>query len=124
MKFLHSKFASAIAAAYVSMVVGGLLLHFLTTGDFGTLRYSLMLPSTLGAIFIGSLLACGLWRGFAWAWWLGLVATAIQLIRFGSWFIARLSSGSAPVASWIIAILLAAFLCVLLIKATRQRCSR
>ena len=124
MKLSHSQLASVIAAAYVSMVVGGMLLHFLTTGDFGTLKYSLMLPATLGAIAIGSLVAFGLWRGFAWAWWLGLIAAALQLIRFGSWLIIRLSTGSVPVASWIVAFLLSSFLCVLLIKATRQQCSR
>ena len=124
MKLSHSKLASVIAAAYVAMVVGGMLLHFLTTGDFDTFKYSLMLPATLGAIVIGSVVVFGLWRAFAWAWWLGIIAAAFQLTRFSSWLITRMSTGSVPVASWIIAFLLFSFLCVLLIKATRQQCSR
>lgn len=124
MKLSHAKLASVIAVAYISMIAGGMLLHFVATGDFGTLKYSLMLPATLGAIVVASLVAFGLWHRHAWAWWLGLVAAAIQLIRFGSWFVARMSAGGAPVASWIIAFLLAAFLCVLLLRTTRQQCSR
>ena len=124
MKPSHSKLASLVAAAYVLMVVGGMLLHFFNTGELGTLKYSLMLPATLAAIFVGGLVAFGLWHRFVWAWWLGLAAVGIQLIRFGSWFIDRLSVGNAPLASWVIALLLLAFLLLLLSKATRQQCTR
>ncbi|MFT3960441.1 hypothetical protein [Propionivibrio sp.] len=120
----HSKLASVVTAAYVLMVVGGMLLHFFNTGELGTLKYSLMLPATLAAIFVGGLVAFGLWHRFAWAWWLGLAAVGIQLIRFGSWFISRLSVGNAPMASWVIALLLVAFLLLLLSKDTRQQCTR
>lgn len=120
----HSKLASVVAAAYVLMVVGGMLLHFFNTGELGTLKYSLMLPATLAAIFVGGLVAFGLWHRFAWAWWLGFAAVGIQLIRFGSWFVGRLSAGNAPLASWVIAVLLLAFLLLLLSKATRQQCTR
>ena len=120
----HSKLASIAAIAYVLIVVGGMLLHFFNTGDLGTLKYSLMLPATLSAVFVGSLVAFGLWHRFAWAWWLGLAAVGTQLIRFGSWFISRLSIGDAPMASWAIAVLLLAFLFLLLTKATRQQCTR
>lgn len=124
MKLSHAKFASVLAAAYVSIVAGGMLLHFVATGDFGTLIYSLMLPATLIAILTASVVAFGLWRGHAWAWWLGLIAASTQLIRLGSWLLARLNSGSPPLASWIIAFLLAAFLGVLLVRTTRRQCSR
>ena len=124
MKLSHSKLASLIAAAYVAVVVGGMLLHFLNTGELGTLTYSLMLPATLCVIAIGSLVAIGLWHGFAWAWWLSLAAVVIQLARFGSWFIPRLNSSSTHFASWVIAFLLSAFFGLLLVKATRQQCSR
>ncbi|MBI5784493.1 MAG: hypothetical protein HZA64_03460 [Rhodocyclales bacterium] len=120
----HSKLASVVAAAYVVMVVGGMLLHFINTGELGTLKYSLMLPATLAAILVGGVVAFGLWHRFAWAWWLGLAAVGAQLVRFGSWFIDRLSVGGAPMASWVIAVLLLLFLVLLLSKATRQQCTR
>jgi hypothetical protein len=120
----HSKLASVVAATYVLMVVGGVLLHFFNTGELGTLKYSLMLPATLAAIFVGGIVAFGLWHRFVWAWWLGLAAVGIQLVRFGSWFIGRLSVGNVPMASWVIALLLLAFLLLLLSKATRQQCTR
>ncbi|WP_205201467.1 hypothetical protein [Azonexus hydrophilus] len=120
----HSKLTSIVAIAYVLIVAGGMLLHFFNTGDLGTLKYSLMLPATLPAVFVGSLVAFGLWHRFAWAWWLGLAAVGTQLIRFGSWFIGRLSIGDAPMTSWAIAVLLLAFLFLLLTKATRQQCTR
>lgn len=120
----HSKLASVVAAAYVFMVVGGMLLHFINTGELGTLKYSLMLPATLAAILVGGVVAFGLWHRFAWAWWLGLAAVGAQLIRFGSWFIDRLSVGGAPMASWVIALLLLLFLVLLLSKATRRQCTR
>lgn len=124
MRLSRAQLASLIAAAYVLVVVGGMLLHYFTTGELGTLRYSLMLPATIGAIFLGSLVAWGLWNRFAWAWWLGLLAVSLQLYRFGGWFSARLNGGHAPLASWIIAGLLIAFLCVLLTKEARRSCSR
>jgi hypothetical protein len=109
MTLSHAKLAGAIAATYVLVVIGGMLLHYFTTGELGTLRYSLMLPATICAIGIGSLVTWGLWKGFAWAWWLGLGAVMVQLYRFSSWFIARLNGGSAPLASWIIVFLLVVF---------------
>lgn len=124
MKLPRAQIAGAIAATYVLVVVGGMLLHYLTTGELGTLRYSLMLPATIAAISIGSLVAWGLWNRFAWAWWLGLIAVVFQLYRFSGWFAARLSGGHAPVASWVIAGLLVAFLCVLLTREARRSCSR
>jgi hypothetical protein len=124
MKLSRPQIAGAIAATYVLVVLGGMFLHYLTTGELGTLRYSLMLPATIAAISIGSLVAWGLWKRFAWAWWLGLIAVVFQLYRFSGWFSARLSGGQAPVASWVIAGLLVAFLCVLLTKEARRSCSR
>ena len=71
-----------------------------------------------------ALVAFGLWHRFAWAWWLGLAAVGTQLIRFGSWFIGRLSIGDAPMASWALAVLLLASPFLLLPQAARQQCTR
>ena len=124
MKLSRAQLAGAIAATYVLVILSGMLLRYLKTGDLGTLRYSLMLPNTLGALFVGSLVARGLWNRYVWAWWIGLIAVAFQLYRFSGWFVPRLGNGYPPLLSWIIGVLLVMFLCVLLTKEARRLCSR
>jgi phosphatidylserine synthase len=124
MKLSSAHLAGTIAAAYVVIVLGGILLHFFNTGDLSTLWYSLTLPATIAAVCLASLVAWGLWSRYAWAWWLGLVAVVYQLYRMSNWFIARLHDGHAPTASWIIAGLLIAFLCLLLTRGARRACTR
>lgn len=124
MNLRPSQISSLLAAAYVAVVVGGIFVHFAGTGDLYTLRYSLTLPATLIVTILGSVIALGLWRGLAWAWWLGLTAVAVQLTRFSPWLLARLNSGNVPIGSWLITFLLLAFLVALLTPAVRQSCSR
>jgi translocator protein len=119
-----SKISSLLVATYVAVVVGGTLLHFANTGDVYTLKYSLTRPVTIIAALVGALVAFGLWRSYAWAWWLGLVAAAVQLYRFGPWFTERLINGQVPTGSWLIAFLLLAFSVLHLTKAVRKSCSR
>ncbi|MNZ94080.1 hypothetical protein D3C78_1131810 [compost metagenome] len=124
MNLRPSQISSLLAAAYVVVVVGGIFVHFAGTGDLYTLRYSLTLPATLIVTIIGSVIVLGLWRGHAWAWWLGLAAVAVQLTRFSPWLLERLNNGNVPIGSWLITFLLLAFLVALLTPAVRQSCSR
>ncbi|MEC5398310.1 hypothetical protein [Uliginosibacterium sp. H1] len=119
-----SKISSLLVTAYVAVVGGGTLLHFVNTGDVYTLTYSFTRPATIIAVFVGVLVAFGLWRSYAWAWWLGLVAAALQLYRFGPWFAERLADGQVPTGSWLIAFLLLAFSVLHLTKSVRKSCSR
>jgi translocator protein len=116
--------SSLLAATYVAVVVGGIFVHFADTGDYYTLRYSLTLPGTLLVALVGSAIAIGLWRGRAWAWWLGLTAVAVQLFRFTPWLLKRLMNGNVPAGSWFIACLLLAFGVTLLTPAVRRSCCR
>lgn len=124
MRLSRVQLAGVIAATYVLVVFGGMVLRYLKTGDWSTFQYSLMLPNTIGALLVGSLVAWGLWNRFVWAWWLGLFAVAFQLYRLSGWLFPRLGNGFPPLVSWIIGALLIAFLWVLLTKEARRSCSR
>jgi hypothetical protein len=124
MRLSRAQLVSAIAATYVLVVFGGMIIRYFKTGDWGTFQYSLMLPNTIGALFVGSLIALGLWNRFAWAWWLGLFAVIFQFYRLSGWLVPRLGNGFPPLSTWIIGILLIAFLWTLLTKEVRRSCSR
>jgi len=119
-----SQLPSLLAATYVAVVLGGIFVHFVNTGDLHTLRYSLTLPATLIATTLGSVIAFGLWQEHAWAWWLGLVVVSLQLLRFGPWLLAHINKGSVQIGSWLIGFLLLTFLVSLLTPAVRKSCSR
>jgi hypothetical protein len=125
MKPSPARFASVIAASYGLLVIGGVFIHYLLTGDSGTLWYSLRLPATIIAVLVSGAVAWGLWQEFAWAWWSGLFAVAVQIYRIGEWFLSRLTLGhQLPVTSWLAVFLLVTFLLVLLATSTRASCSK
>jgi hypothetical protein len=86
-----NKVAAAIAAAYILVMLGGVLLNFVFTGDAFTLKYSLSLPSVWIAVGACLVISWGLWQRFRWAWWLGFVAATGRLLdqlhpeRFSYW---------------------------------------
>ena len=81
--------------------------------------------STAGLVISGVALpiVLGLWLQRGWAWWAGLIASAWQLMSHLLYIVVKLASGEtvAP-AGWLIAALLAGFLAVLLLPATRNGC--
>lgn len=120
----RARLTSYIAIAYVCVVIGGIFLHFVLTGEMYTLKYSLMLPSTWIATIAGGLIALGLWQSKAWAWWLGLAAVLVQLTRISSWLVQHFSITNPPTASIIIVLfILVLFLVVLVLPKTRAACS-
>ena len=48
----HARFAAYIAISYILFIFSGILLHFINTHDFYTLKFSLNLPSTWIAAFV------------------------------------------------------------------------
>jgi hypothetical protein len=69
--------------------------------------------------------AVGLWLRAGWAWWAGLIAAAWQLVSHLLQLIVMTVSGDeVGGAAWLIAVLLAGFLVVLLLPATRNTCLR
>ncbi len=119
------KVAACIAAAYFSVVLGGILLHFFQTGDTYTLKYGLMLPTTWAALTISGFVSWGLWHRFRWAWWLGFIAAALQLLRMSSWVVRHFSTAAPPGLGVVLVLaLLLALLAVLLLPRTRRACTR
>lgn len=84
--------------------------------------------STTAGVVIGAValpVAVGLWLRAAWAWWAGLVAAVWQLLSLLLYVVVATASGAAVGAvGWLIALLLGAFLAVLLLPATRDACLR
>lgn len=67
--------------------------------------------------------AIGLWLCATWAWWAGLVAGIWQLLSHLLYIVVATASGDTIGAvGWLIALLLAMFLVVLLLPATRDAC--
>lgn len=125
MLITFNRVASLLAAVYVALVLGGSILRYLVTGDLYTLQYSLLLPATILASAIGCLVAWGLWRAFKWAYWLAVFATAVQLLRFGVWFMGALSSSIQPgIGVYLVALVLSTLLFVLALPHTRKACTR
>ncbi|MBU1237977.1 MAG: hypothetical protein KJ634_13775 [Gammaproteobacteria bacterium] len=121
----RGQFASYIAVTYIFVVLGGIFLHYLSTGDAYTLKFSLMLPSTLGAIIISGVVAWGLWNRFRWAWWLGIVAALFQLVRMSSWLSQHFSAAKLPGFGVLLVLaLVLVFLIVLILPGTRAACAR
>jgi len=125
MKPSPARAASVIAASYGLLVIGGVFIHYLLTGDSYTLWYSLRLPATVIAVLVSGTVAWGLWHQFAWAWWSGLFAVVVQIYRISEWFLSRLAlAHQLPVTSWLAGFLLVTFFIVLLAKSTRSSCTK
>lgn len=119
----RAQLASFIALAYTLVVLGGIFLHYLSTGDAYTLKFSIMLPSTWVATIVSGMVAWGLWRHFQWAWWLGLVAVLVQLARISSWLSQHFSAANLPSFSvFLVFGFLLAFLGILVSPGTRASC--
>lgn len=78
------RLASLSSAAYGLLVVSGIVYHFQRTGSFRALGASLSQPAVWVVLLVAVLVAYGLWKRYAWAWWLGLGAAGFQLFRIVS----------------------------------------
>jgi len=121
----RAKNSSLIALAYVLLVVGGIAVHFLLSGDVTALRYSIGLAGTWLVIIVGLLVSIGLWRHYRWAWWLGLVAAIVHVFFTLFWMAGNLLLPSHFALSVYAALALQlAFLWSLASRATYLECSR
>lgn len=117
--------AALVALLYIAVVAGGVLIHYFQSGDLSTLRFSLLLPSTLIALLLASIVAWGLWRRLRWAWWFALVASAIQLVRMSTWLWQYVSRFGLPGPSVLLVLaVLLLFFVILLSPGTRAACVR
>lgn len=121
----RAQLAACIALTYVFVVLGGIFLHYLNTGDAYTLKFSLMLPSTWVATIVSVVVAWGLWQRFRWAWWLGLAAALLQLVRMSSWLFHHFSATNPPgFGVFLVLGLVLAFFVTLVLPGTRTACAR
>lgn len=121
----QARIASLVAIAYVLVVLGGSLVRVALTGDFFSFRVSFAQPVTWLVCLAALVIAWGIWRCYAWAWWLGLAGVCFQLYRFGNWLIANYGFSHLPGSGvLLVLILLLLFLLMLLLPGTRAACSR
>jgi hypothetical protein len=89
----------------------------------GSTGYSATAGLVISAVALP--VAVELWLRAGWAWWAGLIAAAWQLVSHLLQLIVMTVSGDeVGGAAWLIAVLLAGFLIVLLLPATRNTCLR
>lgn len=118
------RIASLSAAAYAVLFASGIVHRFQHSGSFRALAHSLAQPVVWITLLVAALVAWGLWKRHAWAWWLGMAAAGYQLFRIGVAYVQG-GFGRLPGAWTLVAVAL--LLLVILLLATRRArlaCSR
>ena len=118
------RLASLTTAAYGALLASGIVYHFQRTGSFRALAHALMEPTIWIALALAAVITFGLWKRYAWAWWLGVAAAGFQLFRiFEAWYHRGLSR--LPGVPTLIALGLLVLLLVLLLpRRSRLGCNR
>lgn len=119
---LKITFAALTAAVYGGLVISTVVLPFARSGHLGALARGLANPHVWIPFALACVVAWGLWKRYAWAWWLGLAAAGWQLFRILS---ALLPSLRVP-GSWTLLMLavLLVFVALLFQRAVRVGCNR
>jgi uncharacterized membrane protein (DUF2068 family) len=118
------RIASVSSAAYGALFVSGIVYHFQRTGSFHALANSLSRPVVWITLLVAAIVTFGLWKRYAWAWWLGVAAAAYQIFRIGeAWYHHGLSR--LPGVPTLIALALLVLILVLLLpRRSRLGCNR
>lgn len=120
----RAQLAASIAIAYILVVFSGILLRFINTQDFYTLKFSLTLPSTWIATFVSVVIAWGLWHRKIWGWWFGLSAVSVHLISTSVWLTQHFSFNNLPNFGVLLALIIqVVFLIILISPNTRTECA-
>lgn len=108
------RLASVCSAAYAALVVSGVVHHFQRTGSLRVLVRSLSQPGLWVVLLVAAVVAWGLWKRYAWAWWLGVAAAGYQLFRIVASYVQSPVLGHVPRPSVLVAATLLAVILVLL----------
>ena len=116
--------ASLTSAAYGALLASGIVYHFQRTASMRSLLHTLAQPAIWVALLLAALVTYGLWKRYAWAWWLGVAAAGYEVfIILSAWFGRGLSH--APGVPALIALaLLVLLLALLLPRRSRLGCNR
>lgn len=115
------RLASCCAAAYGALLASGVVHHFQRTGSFHALAHALSRPTLWVALLVAALVTWGLWRRYAWAWWLGVAAAGYQLFMIAWPYLHGRGFGHVPGFSALLALGLLALLLVLLFQRPARR---
>lgn len=124
---LNARFFLAIVVAIVYLVVvpGTSLFRAAVSSDALTLRVSFGTPLLWLTTALIVLIIFGVWKRFAWAWWLGVAAAGFQLVRMGLWVSQHYSLSRLPGEGTLLVLgLLVSFLVLMLLPGTRMACRR
>lgn len=125
MKLNHAQIAGLVSVTYVLFFFGGIFIHYFTSGEAYTLKFSLMLPSVWAAALGGLAIGWGLWHQYRWAWWLGLIGVLLQLIGSFRHLIRLTSINIIPSVGVIVVLcLFIIFLTLMLLPTTRKQCTK
>lgn len=114
---------SLTAAVYAGLVISAVAIPFGRSGNFAALARGLANPHVWVPSVLACLVAWGIWKRYAWAWWLGLAACCYQLWRI----LDALVPGPLRLpGAWTLLVLavLALFLVLLVQRAVRVGCNR
>jgi hydrogenase/urease accessory protein HupE len=120
----HLRLAAFCALAYGLLLVSGVLHHFQRTGSLRALVRGLSQPWLWVALLIALLVMYGLWRRYAWAWWLGILAAGFQVFRILSPYVMAGGARLPPASTLVALVLLLLVIVLLLPRKARLASSR
>lgn len=117
--------ALLVAVVYLVLVPGDSLFRAALSGDALTLRVSFADPLSWLIMALILLVIFGVWKRYAWAWWLGVAAAGFQLVRLGMWVVQHYSLSRLPGEFTLLVLgLLVTFLVLMLSPGMRMACRR
>lgn len=113
------------AIAYLVVVPGDALFRAALSGDALTMRVSFSDPLSWLITALVVLIIFGVWKRYAWAWWLGVAAAALQLVRMAMWVAQHHTLSRLPGEGTLLVLgLLLTFLVLMLSPGMRMACRR
>jgi len=110
---------------YAWLVSKGSLLQISASTEAFSFRLAFTQPLTWLVLALSLLAAWGIWKHFAWAWWLGLIGGVVQLGRLLYWALHRFDLNHLPGDGvWLVFGVLVTFLVLMVLPAVRLACQR